>query len=787
MIILFTLASLAEALILLPLFEKADFPNLHPPSSFRQLSASTGLTNYKNKQYFVQIGIGTPQQYFSMLLSLKSSWIFIGGKGCLSCRSWTNKFDITRSSTYKNDFKYLIIDSMGLEGDAGRDKVNIGGIDAKSQGIIVERKEYNMDNIKSDGILGLGFSSSNNGTTPIINTLYEQYNITHKIFSIYLNDLSNPYDLPNFGQSMLIIDGYDLNKYSAEKSFKYISCRASQEGYWQMDFDHAIFNGITFTSGYKAIISVGTSLILGPKEAINGILKQLHNNYSCDDNNLGELFCDCGSNYPDLIIQISGVKFTIKPAAYFYKWNDYCWPSFNYTNVPNTWVLGDTFLRRFYTVYDMENMKIGFATVGNVSQIYSNATNTGGSSGNNSTSGTNSTNPGSHGGGNNSTTSGGSSGSGSGTNNSTTGGGSSGSGSGTNNSTTGGGSSGSGSGANNSTTGGGSSGNGSGSTGGGSSGNGSGSSGGGSGSSGGKNPDNSSSHKSSSSNDDWKLYLSIAIPTSVLFSILVFVIIFLYIKYRKRMKNQSDDNLEECRICMGRLPLRLLKKLTCNHYFCSKDLRQMLEFYIAENAIAKAMKCPNENCNGEISSLIMQDILSKEAMEKLNYFMINRNFRIIKCPKCNQKFESSQERRATCINCYMDFCSYCQEIWHEIDNCREMFIQRRLKELEASGEMVAQCPGCKAPYLKDHRCDHVQCVDPKCNVLFCFGCSANRSPIIAHWEHYHRPDCAHFQENNRQVRDRYSPEKCSECKILGRLCLPPQKLRVPRRFGPGES
>ncbi|CAG9323904.1 unnamed protein product [Blepharisma stoltei] len=601
MISLFILLSLTEALIRIPLHldfkPSANFSNTSYPSPFRRLASSSTVTNYENYQYYVKIEIGTPPQYFSGLLSLRSSWIFIDQKNCYPCRLSSNKFDSSLSLTFQSENIYLTLDSVGqLEGYTGKDTVKIGGIAAKSQRILLVSKEHDMDNLKSDGIFGLGFSTSSDGTPSILNTFYAQHDINHIIFSLYFNDFNDPSDLPNYGQSMLIIGGHDLNKYSAESTFTYIKAKNSN-GAWQVDFDSATFDGANYTNAYKAAISSGTSFILGPKDAINGILKRLHDKYDCDDVD-GQLYCNCNGKYPDFIVQISGIKFTIKPAGYLIQSDSYCIPTFDYTTIAYAWVLGDSFLRRFYTIFDMENMKIGFATVGYTSQIsYSNYTNSNGSgsgsSGTNSTSGSNSTNPGSGSG---------SSGNGSG---------SSGNGSGTHNSTTGN-----------------------------------------------TNSTGSGSNTIDSSNE-WKLTLAITLSALSVFMVWIFSLAVLFFKMREsrniaineqrqeelrrieelrkieeerryreahapdhpnNRSNPAPENTKQRRKCGSVFPSEL-RGLTCYHYFCERDLREYLENSIKENMMEKTMRCPLDHCNGEIGLITIQALVSPNLWEKFdNYY-----------------------------------------------------------------------------------------------------------------------------------------------------------------------
>ena len=85
---------------------------------------------------------------------------------------------------------------------------------------------------------------------------------------------------------------------------------------------------------------------------------------------------------------------------------------------------------------------------------------------------------------------------------------------------------------------------------------------------------------------------------------------------------------------------------------------------------------------------------------------------------------------------------------------------------------------------EDDGCDHVICSQADCKIDFCFSCSAIRSPIMTHGNHYHRPNCSFYSYYNGDD-DRYD-EKCIRCKLKRSLCEKPKNLKEKCRFQEGE-
>lgn len=225
----------------------------------------------------------------------------------------------------------------------------------------------------------------------------------------------------------------------------------------------------------------------------------------------------------------------------------------------------------------------------------------------------------------------------------------------------------------------------------------------------------------------------------------------------------------QCTICLEDYKIDDMRELTCNHMFCEKCITSHAEMMVKENTIVNGVTCPQ--CGDIIDGIIIQSILPRELFDKYSLFIIRKNMKLARCPKCQSEFESDR-RLANCINCHYSFCVKCSQESHEGD-CDESVIRRLVESFLAKGERVTQCPGCKTPYTKDENCEHVTCQNPECGIDFCFRCAAKRSPILAHGNHYHRPAC---QDYGAYDGPDNIEQDCSECKSTGNLCERPADL-----------
>jgi saccharopepsin len=207
---------------------------------------------------------------------------------------------------------------------------------------------------KFDGILGLGYSSiAVAGVVPPFYRLVEEKLIDEPVFAFYLNDANAG------GQGMLSLGGADQSYYTGNITWAPVKRKA----YWEVKMDSVRLGDVDLKISYGAAIDSGTSLIAMPKADA----QRMNQLIGATPSPLGQYFINCTliPTLPDLTVTISEVPFVLKPADYVLNLQGQCISSFVGLDIPPPagplWVVGDVFLRPFYTVYDLGNDRVGFA------------------------------------------------------------------------------------------------------------------------------------------------------------------------------------------------------------------------------------------------------------------------------------------------------------------------------------------------------------------------------------------------------------------------------------------
>lgn len=317
------------------------------------------VTNFMNAQYFSEIEIGTPPQTFKVILDTGSSNLWVPSAECGSIACYLHqKYDSSSSSTYKKNGSEFAIQygSGSLEGFVSQDTVTIGDLTVKKQDFAEATSEPGLAFAfgRFDGILGLGYDTiSVNKIVPPFYRMVDDGLLDESKFAFYLGSGDD--------DSEVVFGGVDKDHYTGE----FTKLPLKRKAYWEVDLDAIILGDQSAElEGTGAILDTGTSLIVLPTtmaELINkeiGAKKGFGGQYSLD--------CNKRDALPDLTFTLTGTNFTISSYDYVIEASGSCISAFSGMDIPPPAgplvILGDAFLRKYYSVYDLETDSAWLAT-----------------------------------------------------------------------------------------------------------------------------------------------------------------------------------------------------------------------------------------------------------------------------------------------------------------------------------------------------------------------------------------------------------------------------------------
>jgi cathepsin D len=310
--------------------------------------------------YFSSIKIGSEGKDMWMLIDSGSAntWVFASGCTTQAC-SKHDTFGEPHSDTLNITSNEWSV-SYGT-GDVGgvvaRDKFTFAGYDVELGFGLALNASDDFVNYPMDGILGLGRVSSNKlGTPTLMDVLANQKVLKANMFGVHL---SRSVDGAIDGQ--ITFGAADDSKFSGDLSY---TNSVSTDGLWEIPAEEVGVGGQSAgLTGKTAIIDTGTSYILMPPNDA----KALHAKLPGSSNNGEKFTIPCDTKVP-IQFTFSGITYDVSPKDYVGKpdkagkvcvSNVIGHQSFG----PDTWLLGDVFLKNVYTVFDFDKDRIGMLTI----------------------------------------------------------------------------------------------------------------------------------------------------------------------------------------------------------------------------------------------------------------------------------------------------------------------------------------------------------------------------------------------------------------------------------------
>jgi hypothetical protein len=315
------------------------------------------LQNEHDNQFTASIYIGNPPQNFNIIVDTGSSNLWVTSKKCAqnpNCAGH-NYFNPLTSTSYQTDNEILDLEygSGATVCNLGQDEVVLGGIQVSNFefGICSNVQIPGFADSGYDGILGLAFQAvSQDHLPPLFQAMIQSGAIEDGSFSMYLTPVEG------YSGSQLILGGVDYTLNVSE--FNYYNLVS--ESYWMLQMDQVIVQGESLIPvPANVIIDSGTTQLVCPQDFYNRLIEIIGSSKA------NGFDCSLTSELPDIDFIIGGDHYTLKAENYVANIGQgQCSIGFSAMDLSPegiSFILGDYFMKSFYTHFDFTGGRIGLA------------------------------------------------------------------------------------------------------------------------------------------------------------------------------------------------------------------------------------------------------------------------------------------------------------------------------------------------------------------------------------------------------------------------------------------
>jgi len=326
----------------------------------------------QSSEYYGQVIVGSPAQRFLVVFDTGSGNLLLPSKECVDEACTGHKrFDPALSATAlqvayadqpdtpvaadgSRDVVTITFGTGEMSGVYIRDNICLGSGDICCKADFVaatEESDEPFSLVPFDGILGLSLPQMAEGPAfSVLDRLVASGVLQQGLFGVFFGNDGE--------QSEITFGSYKKEQMATEIFWAPVTI----PGYWQVAMDDITLDNKNLglcggSGGHKCQVAVdtGTSLLAGPTDVVSSLVEKLQ--VADDCSNLASL--------PDLGFIVGDHILNLKPEDYVAETSDRCSLGLMSLDIPPPkgplFIFGDPFLRKYYTVYDRANMRVGFA------------------------------------------------------------------------------------------------------------------------------------------------------------------------------------------------------------------------------------------------------------------------------------------------------------------------------------------------------------------------------------------------------------------------------------------
>lgn len=301
--------------------------------------------------YFIEVEIGSEKKTMYMLIDTGAGSSWVMGTSCTSkACEMHNTFgegDSDSLEVSKSDFN-IAYGSGKVSGTWATDTITVAGMSIKYQFGLTHTTSDQFLEFAFDGILGLAINKGSDSN--FLNALAKSKEVEKNMFCVALNRAA---DGTNEGE--ISFGSPNPDKYSGKITYTSIG----EDNDWAIEIDDMGYNGKKADiGGIRSFIDTGTSFMFGSPDNV----KKLHaliDGAQSSDGTTYTVPCDSNGN---LTVTFSGVDYVISPKDWVSPPNKdgKCTSNvYGFEVVKGAWLLGDTFIKNVYAVFDADERRIG--------------------------------------------------------------------------------------------------------------------------------------------------------------------------------------------------------------------------------------------------------------------------------------------------------------------------------------------------------------------------------------------------------------------------------------------